>query len=80
MTQENKTICHFHQEWEQDYLFCYGWRKVSLLTLQHFVTTPKKVNLEWNFSALHGKYSSDYSPNIEFRKKKLQELKSGLSA
>ena len=40
----------------------------------------KKGNLEWHFNTLHSKYQLDFPPNSEVRKRKLNELKSKLSA
>lgn len=40
---------------------------------------PKKGNLERHFNTIHSKYQTDFPPNSEIRKSKLQALKSQLT-
>lgn len=72
--KKSKTY-HFHPEWELDYFLTMV--KPLLLNMQYpFLAIPKKGNLERHFNTMHSKYQTDFPPNSEIRKSKLQALKS----
>lgn len=54
--------------------------KCCCLICNTSLAIPKKGNLERHFNTIHGEYQSDFPPNTEVRKIKLQQLKSRLTA
>ncbi|KAL4702326.1 hypothetical protein ACJJTC_006932 [Scirpophaga incertulas] len=71
-------VYHFHQEWELDYFFTMVKEKCCCLICNTSLAMPKKGNLERHFNTMHSKYQTDFPPNSEIRKSKLQALKSQL--
>ncbi|RVE42541.1 hypothetical protein evm_012821 [Chilo suppressalis] len=69
---------HFHQEWELDYFFTMVKENCCCLICNTSLAMPKKGNLERHFNTMHSKYQTDFPPNSEIRKSKLQALKSQL--
>ncbi|XP_047020709.1 general transcription factor II-I repeat domain-containing protein 2A-like isoform X2 [Helicoverpa zea] len=72
--KKSKTY-HFHQEWELDYFFTMVNGNCCCLICNTSLAIPKKGNLERHFNTMHSKYQTDFPPNSEIRKSKLQSLK-----
>lgn len=74
--QKAKTY-HFHQEWEDDFLFTMSYSKCVCLICQSRIA-PKKGNVERHFRMVHRSFDTDFPPSSELRKRKVRELKSQL--
>lgn len=72
--KKSKTY-HFHPEWELDYFFTMVKENCCCLICNTSLAIPKKGNLERHFNTMHSKYQTDFPPDSEIRKSKLQALK-----
>lgn len=75
--KKSKTY-HFHQEWEEDFLFTMSHSKCVCLICQSSIALPKKGNVERHFRMVHRTFDTDFPPSTELRKRKVRELKSQL--
>lgn len=69
---------HFHQEWEDDFLFMMSYSKCVCLISRSSSALPKKGNVERHFRMVHRTFDTDFPPSSELRKRKVRELKSQL--
>ena len=75
--KKSKTY-HFHQEWEEDFLFTMSHSKCVCLICRSSIALPKKGNVERHFRMVHRTFDTDFPPSSELRKRKVRELKSQL--
>lgn len=77
LIKKSKTY-HFHQEWEEDFLFTMSHSKCVCLICRSSIALPKKGNVERHFRMVHRTFDTDFPPSTELRKRKVRELKSQL--
>ncbi|XP_072380584.1 zinc finger BED domain-containing protein 5-like [Diabrotica undecimpunctata] len=69
---------HFHNAWEEEFLFTIVKDKCVCLVCRSSVALSKRGNLERHYKTLHENYENDFPQNSLFRKRKVQDLKSSL--
>lgn len=71
---------NFNTDWEESYCFINLKDKCVCLLCGSSIAVPKKHNVERHFQTIHATFDTSYPLKSEVRKKKINQLKSSLTA